>query len=149
MSEQHPAPDLTALADELRRLAPREPALDRDATLFRAGRASAPRRWLWPAATAISSLTAAVLGAVLYFQPPPQTVTVKEAVYIDPPTAVVESLPVETPDDAEEPSPHRRLHDHLLRWGLDGLASPPPHLPTQSRPYSSYYSELSKGDPTP
>jgi hypothetical protein len=149
VSEQHPAPDLTALADELRRLAPREPALDRDATLFRAGRASAPRGLLWPVATAVSSLTAGVLAAVLYLQPAPQTATVKEIVYIDPPTAVVESPSTEAPDDAEELPPHRRLHDHLLRWGLDGLTPAPPHLPTSPRSYSSYYSDLTKGDPTP
>jgi hypothetical protein len=147
VSEQHPAPDLAALADELRRLAPRDPALDRDATLFRAGRASAPRGWLWPAATAVSSLAAGLLGAALYFQPPPQTVTVKELVYVEPPSVAAEP-PAEAPDDEDLP-PHRRLHEHLLRWGLDGLPTPPPSLPSPTRSYSSYYSDLSKGELTP
>lgn len=149
MSEQHPAAELIDLADELRRLAPCQPALDRDATMFRAGWASAPRGWLWPAATAVSSLTAALLGAALYLQPPPQTVTVETRVVVEPAYPVVEVIPWEESPFNEEVPLHRRLQEHLLRWGLDGLEPPPPPPPATGRPYSSYDSDFSRGEPTP
>ncbi|MFO0841751.1 MAG: hypothetical protein U0797_05030 [Gemmataceae bacterium] len=149
MSEQHPAPELAALADELRRLAPREPALDRDATLFRAGRASATRGWLWPAAAAASSLTAVLLGGALYLQPPPQAVTVETRVAFEPAYPAVEVIPREESPVYEGLPPHRRLQEHLLRWGLDGLEPPPPSPPAPGRPYSSYYSDFSRGEPAP
>jgi hypothetical protein len=153
MSQPDPAPELDALADELRRLAPTPPGLDRDALLFRAGRASAGRGWLWPAATAVSSLTAAALGAALLLQPPPQTVveTIRVRVEAPAPSAPpgVEPYPVaaEAPAPDDRP-PHLRLQEHLLRWGLDGLGEPPQSEPPPrpSADLFSHYSDLLKGE---
>jgi hypothetical protein len=140
VSEQLPPEGLEALADELRRLAPRDQGLDRDATLFRAGRASASRGWLWPIATAVSSLIAVVLGTALYLQPPPQTVTEHAPVE---PAAVSPDYGLADLPSTEDLSRHRRVRDHLLSRGLDGLPIPPaPPPPPRS-------SDLLNGDLMP
>lgn len=140
MPEQELNPGLSALADALAGLKPRPAALDRDALMFRAGRASAPRRWAWPLATVAVSLVALGLGVALLVRQP-RVVERIEYVRVEvpvpaPPTP--ETPPVPTPADApslvthEEEAPPlsgvRRLEDHLLRWGLDGLP-PAPHAP--------------------
>src|SRR5262249_30724133 len=67
-------PALNARAGALAGLKPRPAALDRDALMFRAGRASAPRGWKWPLATAALSLVALGLGIALLVRPQPQVV---------------------------------------------------------------------------
>jgi len=72
-----PAEDLNRLEQALAALRPRSSEIDRDRLLFLAGRASAeganrvrpPRRWLWPASTALSSAAALVLLALLTLRP--------------------------------------------------------------------------------
>jgi hypothetical protein len=157
--EPGPAPGLSALEQELRRLSPREAALDRDALFFRAGQASARTRWLWPAATAASSLAAVVLAAVVAFQPPPQAaervvyVPVERPAPAPRPSAVTAAE--ERPEPAGPPSEqipaYHRLQEHLLRWGLDGLGQPaaPAPAPETTPDVFSLYSRLSSGVPTP
>lgn len=126
--------DLTALEADLRHLVPREPALDRDTLLYRAGRASAGPGWVWPLATLIATTAAIILGSCLLLRPAP---VVREVIYL--PAEVVQEEPPTPPAEepiltretlpAEERSPHRRLQEHLLRWGLDGLPEPPPRNP--------------------
>jgi hypothetical protein len=133
------APDLTALAADLRRLAPAPAGLDRDALLFRAGRASARRGWAWPAATALATATAASLALVLALRPPEvQTVERPVVVVVEKQAPTVPQLqptPPEAPSiDATEPEPtppapgpagrYLQVQEHLLRWGLDGLGQP-------------------------
>lgn len=158
MSQPHVTPELEALADELRRLAPREPGLDRDALLFRAGQASVRRGLLWPATAAVSAIAAAALGTILLLQPPPQTVVTTIHVRVEAPAPSPSPSPqvaepgdpvVETsvPDDMP---PHRRLQEHLLRWGLDGLGQPAPvDRPPSSQEFFSPYSRLSSGESMP
>jgi len=72
-----PAENLNPLEQALAALRPRSSEIDRDRLLFLAGRASAeeanrtrpPRRWLWPASTALSSAAALVLLALLTLRP--------------------------------------------------------------------------------
>ena len=136
-------PELNALAGALRGLTPRPAGLDRDWLLFRAGAAAAPRRWLWPAATAASSACALVLALVLLFRPTPPGERV--IVYVERPAH--QALPAPDPGPVEEPpsvppealgpstrSAHQRLQDQLLRWGLDGLGEPAPLSAPTPRP---------------
>ena len=142
MSEQEVPPDLSALADALAGLKPRPAALDRDTLMFRAGRASAPRRWAWPLATAAVSLVALGLGVALFVRSQPRVVErveyVRVEVPVPAPPAPETPTPVPTPADApslvthEDEAPPRsgvrRLEYHLSRWGFDGLP-PAPHAP--------------------
>ena len=142
MSEQEVPPDLSALADALAGLKPRPAALDRDTLMFRAGRASAPRGWRWPLATAVSALIALSLGVALLVRPQPRVVErieyVRVEVPVPAPPAPETPTPVPTPADApslvthEDEAPPRsgvrRLEYHLSRWGFDGLP-PAPHAP--------------------
>jgi hypothetical protein len=130
--------ELDDLAAALRGLAPRASGLDRAALMFRAGRASAPRRWAWPLATAASTLVAAVLGGVLLMRPapPPREHTVHIVVVRPEPPAPEEPAPgpavsAEPPPPVDAVSPgavtrYRRMQEHLLHWGFDGLPTPPP-----------------------
>lgn len=142
MSERHeqhdPAAELTALEQELLRLTPRFSTHDRDQILFRAGRASAPRSWGWPAAAVAASTVAVVLATVLIVQPPPQVVESRVYVPVPQPSPPFEREPVVAIEDpgesAEIPAiegrpAHLRLQDHLLRWGVDGLGRPVPPVP--------------------
>jgi hypothetical protein len=132
-------PEMNALADALAGLKPRPAALNRDVLMYGAGRASAARGWKWPLATAITSLVALGLGVALLVRPQPRVVERIEYVKVEipvpaPPTP--ETPPASTPadaatlvtheDDAPPRSGARRLEDHLLRWGFDGLP-PAPH----------------------
>jgi hypothetical protein len=132
MSER-PDPELTALADSLRALAP-QARLDRDALMFRAGAAAARRAGLWPAATLLSSAVAVTLGLVLVLRPSPPPRVIERIVTVP---AEQLTLPREetpeppaadgyTPDPAlpETASPYRKAQEHLLRWGLEGLGEP-------------------------
>src|SRR5206468_691136 len=92
-------PDLSALAGALRALTPRPATLDRDAVLFRAGQAAAPRRWLWPAATAASAALALTLGLMLVLRPAPRPIERVVYVPVERPAPPAPAAPV-----AEEPS---------------------------------------------
>ena len=132
-------PRLNAVAAALASLQPHCPILDRDRVLFRAGRASAPRPWLWRLNATISTIAAAVLAAILFLRPGPTPV--ERVVYVQvappplkaplpkekvkPPPAPPESEPTESPYPWPT-TPYTRLEDRLLRWGLDGLDEPPP-----------------------
>lgn len=115
--------ELNDLEQQFRRLAPAAD-LDRDAILFRAGRASAPRPWGWIAATALST-AAAVFLALRPTSPPP-------AAPPPPPPAVHDVEPSAPPPILLAP-PVRRLEEELLDRGLDALGRPaplqPPSLP--------------------
>jgi hypothetical protein len=147
-------PELTALESALRDLAPVPAALDRDALLFRAGHSSVPRRWFWPAATAFSTTVAVVLALLLVCRPAPQTVECVARIPMDQPQAV--PSPEDSPSESEATSVprtfvpggsslHRRLEEHLLRWGLEGLGEPPP--PPPDNPYLPPVSFYSGDDP--
>jgi hypothetical protein len=124
--------ELTPLEDALSRLAPRPAALDRDAIFFRAGQAAAPRSRVWPGVALLATAAAAVLGVLLTFRPP---VVVESVVYVPVPTPAAPSLPESPREPASvppetlplrDPGPRRRLEEHLLRCGLDGLEDPGP-----------------------
>jgi hypothetical protein len=146
--ENAPGPELTALEQALRGLAPHPGGLDRDTLLFRAGQASVPRRWIWPAATAVSTAAGLVLGVLLAVRPPPPVVEriihvpVPAPAPAPPPAPESPSEPISVPRSStppEETPPHLRMIEHLLRWGLDGLEQPPPAPPsrTPAHPYLS------------
>jgi hypothetical protein len=125
-----------ALEGALRELAPRQPALDRDAILFRAGQRAARRSWLWPLATALAASVAAVLGVRLLMQPAPQVVErIVHVPVLVPAPAVPTREPAAEPGtaspepDAPAPAwqtPQHRLQERLLRGGLDALGRPDP-----------------------
>jgi hypothetical protein len=133
-------PDLKATEAALAALAPAPAAVNRDALMFRAGRAAAARgRRLWPLATAVSSAAAAVLSVLLVTRPAPPAV--EKIVYQPaPPPAVAEPAPpAPAPggDDSADPwpkTPYARLQDRVLRFGLDGLGEPPPPPPPAEGP---------------
>ena len=134
-------PRLSDVAAALAALAPRQPALDRDRILFRAGRASAPRPWFWRLSTATSTIAAVALAAILFLRPTPTPV--ERVVYVQvvqppakaPPKDKISTPPAPIESEPPEPpyswaaTPYTRLENQLLRWGLDGLdePSPPPH----------------------
>jgi hypothetical protein len=139
VSEQNVDPELNVLADALAHLKPRPAALDRDALMFRAGRASAPHGWKWRLTTAISTLTAVALGIALLIRPQPPVVERTNTIYVEvihpapdaPRPELKPSAPPEAPAlvshevEASPRTDYERLQDHLLRWGLDGLPSAP------------------------
>lgn len=142
MSEQNLNPELTALTEALAHLKPHPAALDRDLLMFRAGQASAPRSWKWPVATAASTLLALGFGVALLFRSPPATVV--QTVYVQVSTPALDNLVPEpkplppAPEmsalvarqsEAASLLDYRRLEDHLLRWGFDGLPQAPPAVP--------------------
>lgn len=137
---------LTEIEAALRSLAPASGAIDRDAVMFRAGRRSARRGWVWPSASAALALV--VLGETAYFttRPAPEPriiereriVEVPKAEYSAPvvilrrnPAAAVDSVPV-VPTDLGGDSgwlaiqDNYRLREQALRFGVDGLPDPPP-----------------------
>jgi hypothetical protein len=128
-------PALDALAGALRGLAPRPGGFDRDRLMFRAGRASAPRGWAWPLATAASGAAAVALAVLLWArpEPPPRVVYVQA------------DRPQPAASDGGAPGPHAegasggwshylQLQDKLLRDGLDGLPAPPDQPPERDGP---------------
>jgi hypothetical protein len=128
---------LKAVEAALAALRPAPAALDRDALLYRAGRAAAPRVRRWQLATAFSSAVAAGLAAVLLLRPGPPPV--EHIVYVTaprpeaPPTPSDAGRSFAAPADPDPwPStPYTRLEDRLLQSGLDGLPEPPPPPPAE------------------
>lgn len=119
--DQHTPDDdeLGRFASALSALAPRESRIDRDRLMFLAGQQSAAvprtgRRWLWPAATAVSTVAAVVLAVLLALRPEPAVVQIVRNVYVDrsaPPaaeTAPAKPLPDSPAIIAEAPAPPRR-----------------------------------------
>jgi len=136
--------DVNDLEDRLRGLAPAGPALDREATLYRMGRASAPPRWPWQAASLVAALVAVGLGVAWWQErgrPPVEVVRVVERV-VEVPVAV--PVPAPSPGEAVTypwPAPdlrdrplYLRLQDQVLRHGLDGLMALPTPRPTGRTP---------------
>lgn len=135
--------DVNDLEGRLRALAPANPALDREATLYRMGRASAPPRWPWQAASLVAALVAVGLGVAWWQErgrPPVEVVRVVERVVEVPvPTPVPTPSPPEPIASAWSPLPpdqpfYLRLQDQLLRHGLDGLLSVPDRRPAGRTP---------------
>jgi hypothetical protein len=141
MSEQPLEPELIALEQSLSQL---EPAarLARDRVFFQAGKASAGKRWLGPAATGFSTVTAAVLGLLLWRQStlPPivehhtEYITVERQVPVSPvpPLPLVDSSMDETAPDTSAQE-YLKLRQGVVRWGPDALHAPPPQMATQER----------------
>jgi hypothetical protein len=125
-------PALDALAGALRGLGPAPAGLDRDGLMFRAGRASAPRGWAWPLATAASTIVAAFLGLLLWERPePPRVIFVADRPQ---PPAPDERTPGPAPDGAPGGwALYLQLPERLARDGLDGLP-PPPEAPSPEGP---------------
>jgi len=131
--DDEPGPDLGAFEAALRSLAPSRPGLDRDRVLYQAGRASRPGRPRlgWPALAATLALVAGTEGMLLATRPSPRVVerivVVREAA---PAPAVVQlPAPPPTPRPTESGlglTERDRLAGRLIRFGLDGLASPRP-----------------------
>jgi hypothetical protein len=139
-------PELSDFQRDLAALCPRPSRVDREA-LLRTLRATARqaaagpswRRWIWPAATAVVTAAAGVLGLLLLLQRPQ---IVRETVYIErpaeavsiqprsvpPPTeSVLPELPPAADRDAglERPPRENYLHTRglVLSLGLDALPS--------------------------
>lgn len=138
MSKETPDSRLGELETALARLTPSGGGLDRDALLFRAGKASArQRRWPWQAATGALALLAASLGAVLVLRPQPERVREIVVVHV-PVQAPVADQPPESPRDprpgpsavfeepTSAPTDYLRLRQQVVRWGPDVLPHTPP-----------------------
>jgi hypothetical protein len=142
MPEQPLEPELIALEQSLGQL---EPAarLAREQLFFKAGRASARRPWAWPAATGLSTLTAVVLGLLLWRQSiiPPTVEIRKEFITIERTVPVPSELPLvdnmevlkEEPGIATSAQDYLKLRQGVVRWGADALHAAPPQMTTQER----------------
>ncbi len=128
-----PGPDLGPIEAALRSLAPTRIGLDRDRVLYRAGRASALGRLRppWPAIAATLALVAGVEGAMLARPPSPRVVerivVVREPAQAPIPVVVVHPSAPPTPAPTEVGlglTERDRLAGRVIRFGLDGLASP-------------------------
>lgn len=140
MSEEIHPQELKGLEAALGALLPTPSRIDRDGLMFRAGRASVTRRrWAWPAATAVLASVAATLAIVLIARPRPEPEQVviyvpveklaePPATQIEPPSPPRNAVVLQETEEKGE-SPAQTSYFHLqqlvLRWGLDGLASPP------------------------
>jgi len=130
MSEGSLPEGLSAVESALRGLAPHAGGLDRDEVLFRAGRASGPRRWPWALAAVTSAATAGVLGALLALRPAPPVV---ERVRYVPVPAEADGEPGSVPPEViqtRSPLPHLEWQHKLMTRGLDALGEPPPARPS-------------------
>jgi hypothetical protein len=132
MSEEPLPEGLSAIESALRGLAPHAGGLDRDELLFRAGRASAPRRWPWALAAGASAATAGVLAVLLALRPAPAVV--ERVRYV--PTPVAAEAPSDDPGSVPPEalrgntlSP-RKLQERMLEQGLEGLGDPPAFRPS-------------------
>ena len=119
------------MADELTSLAKFTPkSVDRDALLYAAGRAAAPSRRPWQAATATLAVLQAITVAAWMAQPsaPPG-----EPVVPSPPAPAYRDDP--SPWQPPDPSSYIALRDHLddPRPTLPGDADAPPGKPLTVR----------------
>jgi hypothetical protein len=123
MSERSEESELTALESALRELRPQPETIQRDALMYRAGRASV-RGWIWPAATFGSATAALVLGMVLWIRPQPPVVYV----VVPAPAEEASPSPISSPlaDQTERGAWSRyvRLQEQVSLYGLDGLPAP-------------------------
>ena len=132
MSEPSEGVNLNDLESALRELRPRPETLDREALMYRAGRASA-RGWGWPLATLVSSALALGLSIALSIRPAPATV------YVDVKSpqsdAVISSPSPPFTEDAEFGAWLRYIHlqEKVSLNGLDGL---PPSSEAEEIPSS-------------
>ena len=119
------------LERQLRALTPTGPDLDRDALLYRMGRASAPRPtlWMWQLTSAVALLFALGIALAWWQQPTPAPLVVERI--------IVREVPVEVP--VVVPSPGdilslwggkteprelpraRRIEEQISRHGLDAV----------------------------
>jgi hypothetical protein len=162
MSEPFSEKNLNDLAAGLASLAPAPARIDRDRLLFTAGQASVRRPvWVWPLAAACLALSTAVLTGLLIFQAEPQPIVrYVERIVPAPP------LPPDKAPDSSPPSqerrprllelvreqrdiPYYRLQDHVLRFGLDGLASAAPAPPPAEKQPNGGGDLFSLRTPTP
>jgi hypothetical protein len=144
MPEPTDRPQVSDLESALRTLRPRAD-LDREALMYHAGRACARGNWAWQLAAGGSTTLAAVLGLLLLTRPAAPVVEriVVHTVYVPAPPQEQPAPPSPPPEapatsTTSEPSawqsylsPHP-LHDHVLRWGLDGLPPAPDLGPRDS-----------------
>jgi hypothetical protein len=136
MSQPRHDADLTPVERALAGLAPSAGAFNRDALMFAAGRASAPRGWGWRCAAAGSALAAAVVAALLFFRPAPEPVVRYVSVPAAPqptapPSPADDSLASDTaPSTPASPLPSEgnclTLRQQMERWGDSGLPGTPP-----------------------
>jgi hypothetical protein len=138
MPEPTDRPEVSDLENALCSLRPRAD-LDREAILYRAGRASVRGSWAWPLVACTSTALAAVLGVLLLARPaaPPGERVVERIVYV--PTPPRQEPPPPTPEPSPPPPSEpsaldtyggpNSLLDHVLRWGLDGLPPAPDYRP--------------------
>jgi hypothetical protein len=128
MSENVNDPGWSVLEAGLKTLVPRTPGLNRDALMYRAGRASAGRGWALPLATAALAFLTVGLGTALVLRPEPA------------PRVVIVHQPAPEMPGPKEPMDstpgvwsggmprYARLLEDVLRRGLDGLP-PVPDVP--------------------
>jgi hypothetical protein len=137
-------------------LRPAASSIDRDRFLFLAGRASAEQvrpefaRWMWPAATVLSSLAAVVLSVLLVTRTEPEAsrveglearghqaavpsvanVAVKSTVETYGGPAEASAFPAPTMDETASAfaveSNYPRLRSFVLAYGIDALPEPAP-----------------------
>jgi hypothetical protein len=135
MSEPILDPELTALQQSLGRLEP-QGGVERDAVMYRAGRASArPRRFL----PVVAAAAAGVLGFLIGHRPAPEPQVVERvrvverivtvAVPAEPiTTPVSDRTPALTPDTQASLADQLRRRREVLRWGVEML---PPVTPLE------------------
>jgi hypothetical protein len=121
MSDEREVTGLNELEIALGTLTPRQPKFDRDAVLYRAGRATVRR---WQLATAVATIAAAVLAVILLTRPRDERI-----VYVTvPPSSAPE--PVNSEREAPESTHvsdgsglalYLHLQEEVLNRGLDGL----------------------------
>lgn len=113
--------ELTPLEAALAELAPVPARLDRDAVMYAAGRAAAPRRWLWPTATGFFALLSLILAVRLATRP----------MNVPPPLPPI--VPASSWSEEEVPEPYGsqgsylELRQEVVRRG----ELPPPVRPTE------------------
>ncbi len=130
MSEQTHDAELAGFERALKALAPTPGRIDRDALMFQAGQASAPRAgWRWPAATVALASTAIAFGTLWQQRPAVVVVDrpVPQLVYVEAPVRDPEPL---TPAPTLENGPvaqtgYVRLRNDVLRWGVDAMPTLP------------------------
>lgn len=136
---------MTAFENALSSLTPLAGRLDRDQLMFQAGQATTQgRKWVWPSATAVLGLVAAVFGGVLALRPEPADVVqvvhvpVKESTPLGPAQPSAVQIPWIRDDTSVLALKGRRWvegdyvsqRDYVLRWGVDAMHSRAPATTT-------------------